>query len=76
MDLDENMLKELHDGCRARGCDLYSYLKERFPASDTQQRLKYLAAVLNEFLEDYEYDKEDRIKEDGYLIVRFFPKDS
>ena len=42
---------------------------------DIENRLKYLSTILNDFLEEYEYDeKAPRHKDEGYSIVKFFPK--
>ena len=74
MTLEES--KKLHQECQKSGCDLYTFLKDKFPDIKTEDRLKYLSIILNDFLEDYEFDEksEDRIKDDGYSIVKFKPK--
>ena len=74
MTLEES--KKLNEKCKKSGCDLYTFLKQEFPDIPTDERLKYLSVILNDFLEDYEYDEksEDRIKDDGYSIVKFRPK--
>ena len=75
MDLSEKNIKNLHKKCKLQDKDLYMFLKEEFPNLSTEDRLKYLAAILNDYLEEYEWDeKAVRHKDDGYSIVKFFPK--
>jgi hypothetical protein len=75
LDLSEENIKKLHDKCKKQDKDLYMFLKEEMPDISTEDRLKYLASVLNDFLEEYEWDENaKRHKDDGYSIVKFWPK--
>jgi DNA-binding transcriptional regulator GbsR (MarR family) len=75
VDLSEENIKKLHQKCKQQDKDLYMFLKDEFPDLSTEDRLKYLATVLNDFLEEYEWDeKAPRHKDEGYSIVKFFPK--
>jgi DNA-binding transcriptional regulator GbsR (MarR family) len=75
VDLSEENIKKLHQRCKQQDKDLYMFLKDEFPDLSTEDRLKYLATVLNDFLEEYEWDeKAPRHKDEGYSIVKFFPK--
>jgi len=76
MDLSKENIQKLHNKCKSQNKDLYMFLKEEFPNLSTEERLKYLAAILNDFLEEYKWDENaPRHKDDGYSIVKFFPKD-
>jgi len=75
LDLSIENIKKLNDKCQNQDKHLYEFLKDEFPELSTEDRLKYLATILNDFFEDYEFnEKADRHKEDGYLIVKFYPK--
>jgi len=75
LDLSEENIKKLHQKCKAQNKDLYMFLKDEFPDISVEDRLKYLATVLNDFIEEYEWDeKAPRHKDEGYLIVKFRPK--
>ena len=75
MNLSEENIKRLHNKCKNQDKDLYMFLKDEFPELSTEERLKYLAAILNDFLEEYTWDeKAPRHKDEGYSIVKFFPK--
>ena len=75
VDLSEENIKKLHNKCKSQDKDLYLFLKDEFPQMDIENRLKYLATILNDFLEEYEWDeKAPRHKDEGYSIVKFFPK--
>jgi len=75
IDLSEENIKKLHNKCKSQNKDLYLFLKDEFPQMDIENRLKYLSTILNDFLEEYEYDeKAPRHKDEGYSIVKFFPK--
>ncbi len=75
MDLSEKNIKNLHENCKNQNEDLYMFLKKEFPEISTEERLKYLAAILNDYLEEYKWDeKAPRHKDEGYSIVKFFPK--
>ncbi|GAX86932.1 conserved hypothetical protein [Lebetimonas natsushimae] len=75
LDLSEENIKKLNEKCQNQDKHLYEFLKDEFPKLSTEERLKYLATILNDFFEDYEFDeKAPRHKEDGYSIVKFWPK--
>jgi len=75
IDLSEENIKKLHNKCKSQNKDLYLFLKDEFPQMDMENRLKYLSTILNDFLEEYEWDeKAPRHKDEGYSIVKFFPK--
>ena len=74
LDLSEENIKNLHSKCKNQDKHLYEFLKDEFPLMKIDDRLKYLAAILNDFLEEYEWNDNDRIKEEGYSIVKFYPK--
>jgi len=75
LDLSEENISRLHKKCQKQNKDLYLFLKDEFPELNVEERLKYLATILNDFFEDYEFDKDaPRHKDDGYSIVKFFPK--
>jgi hypothetical protein len=77
LDLSVENIKRLHNKCKTQDKDLYMFLKEEMPDISTEDRLKYLATVLNDFIEEYEWDeKATRHKDDGYSIVKFYPKKS
>ena len=72
MDLEK--IKKLHEKCCQGRSDLYSFLEEELPELSTEDRLKVMAQVLNEHLDEYEYDQRDKLKRDDYSITKFFPK--
>ncbi|NPA12252.1 MAG: hypothetical protein GXO62_08410 [Epsilonproteobacteria bacterium] len=75
LDLSVENIKRLNEKCQNQNKDLYMFLKDEFPKLSTEERLKYLATVLNDYLEEYDYDENaPRHKEDGYSIVKFYPK--
>jgi len=75
LDLSVENIKKLNDKCQNQDKDLYMFLKNEFPDMDIEDRLKYLATILNDHFEDYEFDKEEpRHKDEGYSIVKFWPK--
>ena len=75
LDLSVENIKKLHEKCKAQDKDLYMFLKEEMPDISTEDRLKYLATVLNDFIEEYEWDeKVPRHSDGGYSIVKFWPK--
>ncbi|WP_187648218.1 hypothetical protein [Nitrosophilus labii] len=75
LDLSKENIKKLHDRCKMGEEDLYTFLKKEFLDMIIEDRLKYLATVLNDHFEDYEFDKNaERISDEGYSIVKFFPK--
>ena len=75
IDLSEENIKKLHKKCKGQDKDLYMFLKEEFPELSTEERLKYLATILNDFLEEYEWNENaPRHRDEGYSIVKFYPK--
>jgi len=75
IDLSEENIKKLHNKCKTQDKDLYMFLKEEFPDLNTEERLKYLATILNDFLEEYEWNENaPRHQDEGYSIVKFYPK--
>jgi len=74
IDLSVENIAKLHNKCKNQDKDLYNFLKEEYPNISVEDRLKYLSTVLNDFFEEYKFDNEDRYKEEGYSIVKFFPK--
>ena len=75
LDLSLENIKNLHNKCKNQKEDLYTFLKKEFPSLSVEERLKYLATILNDFIEEYEWDEKSRHKDDGYSIVKFYPKD-
>ena len=75
MDLSEKNIKNLHNKCKNQDKDLYSFLKKEFPELSTEDRLKYLSTILNDFFEEYKFNNEDRLSDEGYSIVKFYPKE-
>jgi len=74
MDLSEEYIAKLHNKCKNQTDDLYMFLKKEFPDMDIEDRLKYLATILNDFLEEYRWNDNDRHSDEGYSIVKFYPK--
>jgi hypothetical protein len=74
VDLSTGNVLKLHTRAQMQDKDLYSFLKKELPEIGVEERLQYLAAILNDFLEEYDYDPEDEMSMDGYRIKRFFPK--
>jgi hypothetical protein len=75
LDLSEENIKRLHEKCKKQDKDLYLFLKNEMPDISVDGRLKYLAGVLNDFIEEYEWNEEaGRHKDGGYSIVKFRPK--
>ncbi len=72
MDLEK--IQALHKKCQAQECDLYSFLEKEFPELSIEDRLKVMASVLNEHLEEYEYNQADKLKREDYSITKFYPK--
>ncbi len=74
IDLSEKNIKELHNRCKSQNKHLYDFLKDEFQDLSVDERLKYLATILNDFIEEYEWNDKDRVKDEGYSIVKFYPK--
>jgi hypothetical protein len=73
-DLSPGNILKLHTRAQLQKDDLYTFLKRELPEISVEERLQYLAAILNDFLEEYDYDNDDEISMDGYWIKRFRPK--
>jgi len=74
-DLSVENIKKLNEKCQKQDKDLYMFLKDEFPDIDIEDRLKYLATILNDHFEDYEFNEDaPRHKDEGYSIVKFWPK--
>ena len=75
LDLSIENIKKLHQKCKNQDKDLYMFLKDEFPEMKIEDRLKYLATILNDYFEEYQYDENaPRHKDEGYSIVKFYPK--
>jgi protocatechuate 3,4-dioxygenase beta subunit len=74
LDLSPGHILKLHTRAQLQDRDLYSFLSEKFPEIPAEDRLKYLAAILNDFFEEYRFDPEDEMSRDGYRIKRFYPR--
>jgi len=74
LDLSIEYIKSLHEKIQAQDDDMYTFLQQEFPDMVVEDRLKYLAAILNDFFDDYTFDENDEMSRDGYIIKRFFPK--
>ena len=72
--MDLKRIEALHKECKKGDKDLYSFLEERHPELSIEERLKMMAEVLNEYLEEYHYDQADKLKKEEYSITRFVPK--
>jgi hypothetical protein len=73
VDISTQNIQKLFNEAKKSNKDLYSFLKEKFPDIKIEDRLKYLAAILNDYLEHFSYDQNDKLKDEGYLITKFFP---
>jgi len=73
-DLSVERILRLHGEAQNQEKDLYHFLKEKFPELPVEERLQYLAAILNDFLEEYRWNDEDEIQDEGYLVKRFYPR--
>ena len=73
-DLSPERIAALHREVMAQGEDLYTFLKKRFPGVPIEDRLKYLATVLNDHFDDYVFETDDELRDEGYVVKRFFPK--
>jgi hypothetical protein len=74
MDLSVENIAKLHNKCKNQNDDLYIFLKKEFPDLSVEDRLKYLSTILNDFFEEYKFNQNDRHSDEGYSIVKFFPK--
>ena len=73
-DLDIEQILRLHGEAQNQGKDLYTFLSGKFPELSVEGRLQYLAAILNDYLEEYRWEDDDELRADGYLVKRFYPK--
>jgi len=73
LDLSVEYIKSLHEKIQAQDEDIYTFLQKEFPDLVVEDRLKYLATILNDFFDDYTFDENDEMRRDGYVIKRFFP---
>ncbi|WP_456432408.1 hypothetical protein [Nitratifractor sp.] len=72
-DLSTGTILRLHTRAQMQGDDLYTFLKRGFPQAPVEERLQYLAAILNDYFEEYRKG-EGEIRDGGYRIARFLPK--
>jgi len=68
-----NILK-LNTKAQLQDEDLYTFLSKELPDISVEDRLKYLAAVLNDYYEEYEKRDKEEIRDGGYIIQKFYPK--
>jgi len=73
-DLSVEHIARLHEKAMAQSEDLYTFLLREFPDIPVEERLQYLAAILNDHFDDYAFDNDDELKHDGYIVKRFYPK--
>jgi len=73
-DLSVEHIESLNEKIQAQDDDIYTFLQRVFPGLKVEDRLKYLATILNDHFDDYTFDENDEIRRDGYIIKRFFPK--
>ena len=74
VDLSVGNILKLNTKAQLQREDLYTFLKKELPDISAEDRLKYLAAILNDCFEVYRFDPKDEFSEDGYIIKRFYPK--
>ena len=74
LDLSIEHIAKLNSELQNQKKDIYTFLKEKYPDMKVEDRLKYLATILNDFFEEYEFDENDEFSSDGYIIKRFYPK--
>ncbi len=75
MDLSIGNILKLHTKAQLQRDDLYTFLKNELPKISTEDRLKYLSAILNDYFEDYT-NTQDELRDGGYIIKKFYPKGS
>jgi hypothetical protein len=73
-DLSVGNILKLHTRAQLQKDDLYTFLKREMPEISTEDRLKYLSAVLNDYFEAYAIREDEEIRDGGYVIKRFMPK--
>ena len=74
LDLSVEHIESLNEKIQAQDDDIYTFLQRVFPDLKVEDRLKYLATILNDHFDDYTFDENDEIRRDSYIIKRFFPK--
>jgi len=74
VDLSVGNILKLHTKAQLQKEDLYSFLKKELPDITAEERLQYLSAILNDYLEEYSFDSSDEYSVDGYIVKRFYPK--
>ena len=74
VDLSVGNILKLHTRAQLQKEDLYSFLKKELPDITPEERLQYLSAILNDYLEAYDFDSSDEYSVDGYIVKRFYPK--
>ena len=74
VDLSVGNILKLHTKAQLQKEDLYSFLKKELPDITPEERLQYLSAILNDYLEAYDFDSSDEYSVDGYIVKRFYPK--
>ncbi|WP_456381811.1 hypothetical protein [Hydrogenimonas sp.] len=72
-DLSPGNVERLHRKLQSQREDIYTFLKREYPDGGVEERLKYLAAILNDFFEEYTFGEDDELRDGGYVIKRFFP---
>ncbi len=74
-DLSEENIAKLNDEVQCQNDHLYDFLKRKYPDIPVEARLQYLAAILNDFFDDYTFDeKKEETRDEGYVIKKFFQK--
>ncbi|WP_456429600.1 hypothetical protein [Nitratifractor sp.] len=73
VDLSADAIAALHRKARRQNDDLYTFLKRELPDLGVEERLQTLAAVLNDHLEEYRWEDDDELKDEGYIVKRFYP---
>ncbi len=73
-DLSEEHIAKLNEEVQNQSDHLYAFLKRTFPDLPIEGRLQYLATILNDFFDDYIFDEKDEMKDEGYVIKKFFPR--
>ncbi len=74
VDLSVGTILKLHTKAQLQNEDLYAFLKKELPDLTPEERLQYLAAILNDYLEAYDFESDDEYRIDGYIVKRFYPK--
>ncbi len=73
-DLSVENIARLNEEVQKQNDHLYAFLKRQFPELPIDVRLQYLAALLNDFFDDYTFDEKDEMRDEGYVIKKFYPK--